>query len=430
MNKVVYTRLIGLLMVALLAACGDSVTETTTVYHNDDIAVLAAGDSLKNQTCDSSSIGELLYVTDSTELFLCNGKKWTSLKGERGKTGKTGKDGKKGDDGPKGDDGESLPGDKGLQGPKGDDGVDGASCKIVSDKDGVVVIKCGDGEDADSVKMYKSICGSTPFDPEKATCVNGETFSCGGKPYNPLKEECIDGKTYSCNGKPFNPAKQLCDDRDGQMYDFVKVGDDVWMAENLNYNYNVGSAKSMCYDDEPKNCEKYGRLYTWSAAMDSAAKFSNDCKNCGFYSSAESSVKAGSDPMRGVCPEGWHMPSVGEWQDVVSASGKASGSAAPYFKSTTDWLVNEDVDGNGADEMGMNILPAGEFVTNKLRTEYQSLHEKTYFWTSLEMSDQGVSTVAFTAWLSYADTEFYVGSFLDNRHAKDQAISVRCVKNN
>lgn len=408
-----FLSLAGLLS---LMACSNSVTETT-VYHNDDIAVLESGKKLKKQTCDSVSMGELLYVTDSTELFLCDGKKWVSLKGSDGKQGEKGKDGEKGDTGPKGDSGESLAGETGLQGPKGDEGVAGTSCKIVNDKDGVVVIKCGDGEGADSTKIFKAVCGYTPFDPETAACVNGEVFSCGGKPYNPNRANCIEGVIYSCNGKPYDPAKQLCDTRDDHVYNIVKVGSRTWMAENLNYDYNVGSAKSYCYNDKFENCEKYGRLYTWAAAADSAAKFSNDCKGCGNH--AGENVSATVSPFRGVCPEGWHLTTSAEWSELVTVASSDWNSIGGVLKSTDGWDSYEGESGNGTDGLGLAIKPAGLLDEGAFTGEKQIGR----FWNYANY-DGGT---AFTELFSYSTSRLNDGR--DYRLHKSTALSVRCVMN-
>lgn len=104
------------------------------------------------------------------------------------------------------------------------------------------------------------------------------------------------------SAKYYNPAISygtLKDSRDGQVYRTVQIGVQTWMAENLNYDYNVGTAASYCYNDSKDSCAKYGRLYTWSAAMDSAAIFSDDGKGCGFGATCSASGK-----IRGICPEG------------------------------------------------------------------------------------------------------------------------------
>ena len=390
---------VGILSLAgmfFFVACSNSATETI-VYHNDDIAVLESGKKLNKQTCDSLNMGELLYVTDSTELYYCDGKNWVSLKGAAGKQGEKGKDGEKGDPGSKGDDGESLVGDPGIQGPKGDDGVPGTGCKIVSDEHGVVVIKCGEGNDADSTMIYKSVCGYTPFDPEKAACFNGEL--------------------YSCNDKPYDPKKSLCDIRDGHVYKIVTVGSRVWMAENLNYDYNVGTAKSYCYGDDPANCQKYGRLYTWAAAVDSAAKFSDDCKGCGYYANDDDRVKAASSSVRGVCPEGWNMSTYTEWYDLAKDSNIDKELLGKALKSTEGWNSN----GNGSDYLGMSVLPAGYRNPNK--GTYLSEGDLAQFWTI----DDVEGTTALSILLKSSNDDIR-GSTYNDRTLKSMAYSVRCFK--
>ena len=143
----------------------------------------------------------------------------------------------------------------------------------------------------------------------------------------------------------------LTDARDGKTYKTVKIGSQTWMAENLNYKAH----QSFCYEDDPANCDKYGRLYMWAAAMDSAAVFSEGGKGCG-----EGEICHPVYPVRGVCPAGWHLPSDAEWDALKrfvagSLFGGVTYPVGYTLKSASGWEEN----GNGSDAFGFEALPAG-----------------------------------------------------------------------
>ena len=209
-------------------------------------------------------------------------------------------------------------GEKGEQGERGIQGENGSGCKIADLGDGVVEVTCGEGENASTTTLYKAMCGAAAYDPATQICadnqivvcseaLDGEKITVNGISYQCWEQKWIEEKE---NWQYLNPAisyEMFKDARDGQIYKSVKIGNQVWMAENLNYDYNEGTAKSYCYNDEQESCAKYGRLYTWAAAMDSAGVFGDGGKGCGFLVTCSA-----TEPVRGVCPAGWHLPSKAE----------------------------------------------------------------------------------------------------------------------
>ena len=171
-------------------------------------------------------------------------------------------------------------------------------------------------------------------------------------------------------------AKTLKDLRDGQTYKTVVIGEQTWMADNLNYE----TENSYCYDDDPSNCSKYGRLYTWVAATT-------------------------------VCPSGWHLPSTTEWKTLFTAVGGSS-TAGTVLKSTGGWYN----DGNGTYAFGFSALPAG--LRNGTGGYYYE-GDYAYFWSSTEY----YSNYAYSMYLYYG----YDFAGLDY-YNKDFGRSVRCVK--
>lgn len=227
---------------------------------------------------------------------------------------------------------------------------------------------------------------------------------------------CTDTVAAPCNVNGLDSCKYgtLVDNRDGQVYKTVKIGCQWWMAENLNYRYLQPTeeldSSSFCYNDSMDYCAKYGRLYTWSAAMDSAGLFSNSGKGCGnnTFCNLDSVV------VQGVCPEGWHIPVDVEFDILAFAVGKYSPNGGKVLKSASDWGDN----GNGSDAFGFSALPAG-FVFNGER--YDNMFYTARFWSTTECCSP-MNSAGASLQMDHNDYARLMNS------DKFFSFSVRCVK--
>ena len=220
-----------------------------------------------------------------------------------------------------------------------------------------------------------------------------------------------DGSVYDSSNNT------LMDLRDGQIYKTVKIGDQIWMAENLNYVYVkvpyefedfASDSISWCNDNDPDNCVKFGRLYTWAAAMDSVGVWSESGKGCG-----NGVICSPVPPVRGICPNDWHLPSEDEWNILVAVVGGDS-TAGKVLKSTSGWADYNGQSGNGTDAYSFSALPAGEM------NSYGSVDGKiTTFWSSSE----GLYFYASFARLEYGLDKINIGTV-----NKFGTYSVRCIK--
>ncbi len=205
---------------------------------------------------------------------------------------------------------------------------------------------------------------------------------------------------------------ELVDERDGQTYKTVKIGEQVWMAANLNYAYtgvpynyaggNTSDSTSWCYNDSAEYYAKYGRLYTWAAAMDSVGEWSANGKDCGYGKSCSPTY-----PVRGICPKGWHLPDLTEWRTLATAVGRAE-----RLRSTSGW----DGSGNGTDSYSFSALPAGDREYNG---NYVGEGGRVDFWSSTENS----------TYSTYQINVSYIGTSMGMvTYRKCSGFSVRCVK--
>ena len=188
----------------------------------------------------------------------------------------------------------------------------------------------------------------------------------------------------------------LTDERDGRTYKTVKIGDQWWMAENLDYEV----ANSFCYKETVSNCAKYGRLYTWAAAMDSAGVWSTNGNGCG-----DGKLCTSTEPVNGVCPSGWHLPSIDEWLTLCFAVGDFPGRD---LKSLM---------GYGTDAFGFSALLAGVSV---VEGNFGGEGIDASFWSSTELGS------GFSYSMKLKSNRV---SVLLNHEYKFERFSVRCVKN-
>ena len=197
----------------------------------------------------------------------------------------------------------------------------------------------------------------------------------------------------------------ICDARDGQVYKVTIVGDMTWLAENLNY-YDCNMVKtSWCYDNKEENCEKYGRLYSWTAAMGLDKSFQKKHANL-------------TGPTQGACPEGFHIPSEDEWLALDSIAEATGSGASPALRSKTGW---ENSNYPATDALGFGALPAGR----KWSSIFKELGEEAFFWKAdedhSEISGDGGNALLYSLGSMFDFSGF--GSLM-----KDEGLSVRCVK--
>ena len=212
----------------------------------------------------------------------------------------------------------------------------------------------------------------------------------------------------------------LTDERDSKTYKTVTIGTQTWMAENLNYSDSVGypgmKKKNWCYKNSLDSCAKYGRLYTWSAAMDSAGTFSSRGKGCGRGKTCSPTY-----PVRGICPSGWHLPTWAEFKTLfTNVGGKSTAgvedesTAGKMLKSTSGWKSN----GNGTDAFGFSAPPAGGYGGGSFFDD----GSKAYFWSSTEYGGDDY------------DYAYYMHLYCNNELArldirtKTPGFSVRCLR--
>jgi uncharacterized protein (TIGR02145 family) len=170
----------------------------------------------------------------------------------------------------------------------------------------------------------------------------------------------------------------LTDARDGQTYKTIGIGNQVWMAENLN---DATSSGSWCYNNNSKYCEQYGRLYNWETA-------------------------------KSVCPAGWHLPSDKDWMILEKETGMNIGDINKDRDQKTDIGIKLQIGGSS----GFNANFGGTRTSDGI---FHSAVNVGSYWSSTSVIDDRV-------WVRFFFfKEGHVGRSQD---FKDGARSVRCIQ--
>ncbi|RMZ48951.1 hypothetical protein EB821_04890 [Candidatus Marinimicrobia bacterium PRS2] len=212
-------------------------------------------------------------------------------------------------------------------------------------------------------------------------------------------------------------GEPLCD-IDGNCYETIQIGERLWMAENLKVtHYNNGDEISYpsdedfgsddegqygVYDNDPSNADIYGNLYNFAAVDDD----------------------------RGVCPDGWHVPSDEEFMELEMYLGMSEEDANSSGYRGTDegsklagnsdlWLESYLVNNSEFGTSGFTALPAGYRFSSM--GDYTSMGGSGYFWSSSE----GNSGHAWHRTLDY----YYSNVGRNNGFDKQHGFSVRCLGN-
>ena len=209
--------------------------------------------------------------------------------------------------------------------------------------------------------------------------------------------------------------KSMTDERDGNEYKTIGIGSQLWMAENLNYadeeKFPSMIERNWCYKNVSDNCIKYGRLYTWSAAIDSVTLKRNKNMDCG--STNRQTCKL-SEPVQGICPTGWHVPTEAEWYMLFNTVGGEK-IAGKMLKSKNDWSGGE----NSFDNYGFSAIPGGNCQYQCIEADFLNIDNEAHFWTS-NMWD---------SWYAISILMYYDHDLVEkNTTIKTNGNSIRCVK--
>jgi uncharacterized protein (TIGR02145 family) len=200
-----------------------------------------------------------------------------------------------------------------------------------------------------------------------------------------------------------------CTDTGNNNYSIVKIGTQVWMAENLKVGIRIdgiqeqtnnNTIEKYCYNNDVNNCNTYGGLYQWNEMMQYVT----------------------TSGVQGICPSGWHIPTDAEWTVLTSFLG--DGVAGGKMKSTGTVEAGTGLwhspNTGATNESGFTAVPAGHRFING---SFYSIGDNGNWWSS---SARAAWSYTFNAWYRTLHSNYNNES--RNYGYKNYGFSVRCVR--
>ncbi|WP_173384717.1 FISUMP domain-containing protein [Fibrobacter succinogenes] len=240
---------------------------------------------------------------------------------------------------------------------------------------------------------------STPASSTEESSDSKEIFSSSAISSSSSKENSSssdEAKVFPAN---YNQETEiLTDERDGEVYKTAKIGDQIWMGQNLRYlpTEFVDDCDLRWIDEEvePDSLDTYGRGYSWIEATRISCNHMSEIISFG-----------GEDyplPFQGICPKGWHIPSLDEWKILIESTNQHL-----YKLLSTDWVKPGY---SGTDEYGFNVLkPANGTHVQFIMLDNTGEKNKT-----MVFNDIGGSTLQMETVSSYKTVEhLYLRCLMD-----------------
>ena len=225
-------------------------------------------------------------------------------------------------------------------------------------------------------------------------------------------------------------------DHEGNVYNTVQIGGQCWTKENMRCTtspstgtsilssyanrYSLSGKKACYYKDDPNNAENsYGLLYNWCAAVDTFNIMLGEVST--FYDISDAPNVIFTNPRRGICPQGWHVPSELDWIQLTNYVGNQSEymcgtdntSIAKALASTTGWKSSEEFCSIGNE-------PSGNNATGFSAVPTLSNSKYTGFWSASQGS------ISYSAYLRELGYDYNTVSRYSEE--KSELISVRCLR--